>query len=155
MITQKIMKLSKPFHTAVRRFRQRTEGVSAVEIALCLPLILLCLCGIVDFGNLYVNSNLVSEAASTGALVAANAATTQTALQPTVRLDYGSNGNPNTNLTVTTSYGDTPPLAVTGTGTPITVTVTTPVSVITPMIRAYFQSNPVTVTGTSTRVTEY
>jgi Flp pilus assembly protein TadG len=154
LVTQKIMKLSKPIHTAVRRFRQRTEGVSTVEMALIFPILLLCACGIIDFGNLYVNSNLVSDAAMTGALVAVNAATPQTALQTTVRSDYvGSDGNPNNNLTVTTSYGATPPAA--GTPTSITVTVTTPVSVITPMISAYFQSNPVTVTGTSTRATEY
>ena len=152
------MTFLKRIDTIMHRFRQRSEGISAVEMALILPILLLCVCGIIDFGNLYVNSNLVCNAAATGALTAVNGATPQTTLQTTIRSDYpGIDGNPNNNLTVTTSYGETPPAPRVGTatGTSITVTVTTPVSIITPLISAYFQTNPVTVTGTSTKVTEY
>jgi Flp pilus assembly protein TadG len=145
------MKLSKPFYTAGRRFWQRTGGMSAVEMALILPIFLLCLCGAVDFGNLYVKSNLVSDAAATGAQAASYSMTgnppvpwTQGALQTKLRTDYSNN-----NLTVAASYdSNTPPN--------VTVTVTTPVNIINPMVSAYFHNqNPVTLTGTCTRVTEY
>ena len=49
------------------RLLQRTEGVSAVELALVLPVLLLIICGIMDFGNLYLQYNIASEAAREGA----------------------------------------------------------------------------------------
>ena len=36
-----------------RQFPKRTDGMSAVEFALLLPVMLLIVCGIMDFGNLY------------------------------------------------------------------------------------------------------
>ncbi|MCL4501780.1 MAG: pilus assembly protein [Deltaproteobacteria bacterium] len=149
------MKLSKPFYTAALQLWQQTAGVSAVEMAIILPVFLLGLCGIIDFGNLYVESNLVNNATATAAQAAAYNATTQTALQASVRSNYN-----NDNLMVTTSYGDTPPPAQSATQPPtnFTVTVSSPVHlIIVGSIPGYFNFGdlPGTVTGTLTRVTEY
>lgn len=53
--------------------KQRDRGAAAVEFALILPILLLLIGGIIDFGNLYYNQIIVSNAARDGArLVAAN-----------------------------------------------------------------------------------
>ena len=53
--------------------KQRDRGAAAVEFALILPILLLLIGGIIDFGNLYYNQIIVSNAARDGArLVSAN-----------------------------------------------------------------------------------
>ncbi len=57
--------------------KAREGGAAAVEFALILPVLLLLVGGVIDFGNLYYNQILLSNAARDGArLVAANQSTT-------------------------------------------------------------------------------
>ena len=49
------------------RLLQRTEGVSRGGICLILPVLLLLVCGIMDFGNLYYQYDIANEAAREGA----------------------------------------------------------------------------------------
>ena len=53
--------------------KQRDRGAAAVEFALILPILLLLIGGIIDFGNMYFHQIVLSNAARDGArLVAAN-----------------------------------------------------------------------------------
>ena len=55
-----------------RHWQQDSEGgAAAVEFALVIPVLLLILCGIFDFGNLYFQMDLVNNAARQGARLAA------------------------------------------------------------------------------------
>ena len=124
--------------TARRCFLKRTKGTTAVEMAFILPFLLLLVCGIVDFGNLYLQTNMVSEVAREGARIVATAKPppSQASLQTTLRSEYNNN-----QLTVTMNPG-TPT-----SGSPVNVTVTEPVTIIFPGISVFFPTNPYTVTG--------
>jgi Flp pilus assembly protein TadG len=131
--------------TTRRRFLKRTKGTTALEMALILPFLMLLVCGIVDFGNLYLQANMVSEVAREGARIAATAKPppSQASLQTTLRSEYNNN-----QLTVTMNPG-TPT-----TGSAVKVTVTEPVTIMTPGISAFFPTNPYTVTGQCNMQTE-
>ena len=51
----------------LRRFIRRDDGALAVEMAFVAPLLLLLLCGIYDFGSLFVNALEVEHATQAGA----------------------------------------------------------------------------------------
>jgi len=117
------------------RLLQRTEGATAVECAIVLPFMLLLICGIMDFGNLYYQSHNVNEAAREGARVAAVGGTSQEV--STAVKNFGNQ--------LQLSMNPSTPVS----GQPVTVTVTESVSIITPFISNFFPSNPVTVMGTT------
>ncbi len=126
-----------------RYLQQDSEGGAAVvEFALVIPLLLLILCGIFDFGNLYFQWDVANNAARQGArLYAVNAQTSQqitTALQSS----YGNQ------LTVVVT-----PQTV-GTLTNVLVTVTSSVTIMTPLISAFFPQNPYPVVGKCTMLVE-
>lgn len=120
----------------IARMRKAPEGAAAVEFAVILPIFLLLMLGIIDFGNLFYQMHAVNEAAR----AAARYATTHQNLAG-ISTDV-------TNF-VQTNYGDqfqvsvSPPVSKGN----ITVTVTTTVTISTPIISSFFPSNPYTVTG--------
>jgi Flp pilus assembly protein TadG len=119
-----------------RHLQQDSEsGAAAVEFALVIPLLLLILCGIFDLGNLYFQMDVVNEAARQGARLAA--VNLQTSSQITTALQ-GSYGNQ-----LTVSENPSAPIA----GSNVTVTVTSNVTILTPLISAFFSKNPYPVSG--------
>jgi Flp pilus assembly protein TadG len=128
---------------ASRHQRQAAaDGAAAVEFALVIPLLLLVLCGIFDLGNLYFQMDVVNQAARQGARLAAvnlrGSAQITSALQ-------GSYGNQ-----LTVSENPAAPVA----GSNVTVTVTNNVTIMTPLISAFFSKNPYPVSGTCTMYVE-
>jgi Flp pilus assembly protein TadG len=115
------------------RLLQRTEGATAVECAIVLPFLLLLICGIIDFGNLYYQTHTVNEAAREGARIAAVGGTSQEV--STAVKKFGNQ--------LELSMNPSTPVS----GQPVTVTVTESVGIITPLISTFFPSNPLTVTG--------
>lgn len=57
----------KRFRQWIRREEPEESGQAVVEFALCVPLLLLLLCGILDFGWIYMNQYKVDYAAFSGA----------------------------------------------------------------------------------------
>lgn len=149
----KAMNLNKQISIAVRRFLRRTEGASAVEMALCGSVLFLCLCGVVDFGNIYLNWHMVNEEAREGARLAAistavgGSGTYQSAVQTAIRTKYNNN-----NLTLTFISPSTGTLP-SGPGQTVTVQVSQTVSIINPMIKPFFNSNPV-ISGQCTMLSQ-
>lgn len=132
----------------LRRFWRGQRGSISVEFGIIAPLLILILCGIIDFGNLYLNWNIVNEAARTGARMEATAASstalTQDALQTQIQNLYN-----NKRLMLTMNPNPPSPAS------PLTVTVTEPVTIVTPLISVFFPSNPVTLTGKCIMQTEF
>jgi len=117
------------------RLLRGTEGATVVEFALVVPVLLLILWGIVDFGNVYYQLGIVNEAAREGARVAGVGGTLQS-----VQTAVNNFGNQ-----LQVSMSPTNPVS----GQDVTVTVTSSVQIFTPLISAFFPSNPLTVTGRS------
>lgn len=116
----------------------RTEGASAVEMAIVLPVLLLLICGIMDLGIIYHQVHYVSEAAREGArktAVSQNLQTAVTDITSFIQTNYNSNFQVN--------VVPSPPVS----GQDVTVTVTNSVNIITPIISCFFPTNPYTVTG--------
>ena len=78
---------------------RRERGAVAVEMAIILPLLLLVVGGIVDFGRLLFTQNIVTNAAREGARSAALGYTTATA---TARVDQAMVGVPMWHVTPST-----------------------------------------------------
>ncbi len=112
---------------------KRTEGATAVEFAITLPLLLLIVCGVIDFGRVYNEMHTVNEAAREGARLAAVGNNSQA-----VTAAVQAFGN---QLTVVMQ--PTTPVS----NNPVTVTVTSSVQIITPVVSAFFPSNPFPVVG--------
>lgn len=100
--------------------RRRQRGAAAVEFALILPLLLIMLLGIIDFGLYFFNdlqlTHVARDAArylSVGKVAEANAAiagaTLVSAGPPAVSINPGTTGNPAT-ITVTATYRFLTPL---------------------------------------------
>ena len=119
------------------RFRKRTDGMSAVEFALLLPVMLLIVCGIMDFGNLYFQLHVANEAAREAARLGAitKPPQCQATVQATIRGEYGNS--------LTLTFTPNPP----ATGGSVTATVTNPVTILTPVINQLIPNNPTTVYG--------
>jgi Flp pilus assembly protein TadG len=120
------------------RLLRHTEGASAVEMALILPFLVLFICGIMDFGNIFYQEHMVSEAARAGARYASvdpNLASIPTDVTNYIKSNYGSS------LTVTTI-----PSTLVSRGN-ITVQVSNSVNILTPIISAFFPNNPYTIQG--------
>jgi len=113
-----------------------------VEFALVIPALLLIICGIFDFGNLYFQMDLVNNAARQGARLAAVNLETSSAINTAIQQSYGNN------LTAVATPAS--PVA----GSNVTVTVTSNVTIMTPIISAFFSKNPFPVTGTCTMYVE-
>ena len=136
------MSLNVQIRLAVRRFLWRTEGMSAVEMALCGLVLFLCLCGVVDLSNIYLNWQMVNEAAREGARLAAistavgGSGTTESAVQTAIQTKYNNN-----NLTLTMSPAT---LSASDSGTTfVRVRVSETVSIITPLMLPFFSNSPV------------
>jgi len=125
-----------------RHFGKRTEGVSAVEFALILPVLVLIVFGSIDFGNLFYQWNIVNEAAREAARIYATATSAPSAasVQTTLRTAYDPNNQ--YNLTVKPFTTQT-----IGNYTQVTAWVTESVTLLTPVISQFIPNNPTTVNG--------
>ena len=123
-----------------KRLRKNRKGQSMVEFALVLPILLLLLLGIMEFGFLFHEYLVVTHAAREGARDAALGATdaevTTVAKNAAADINKGQ-------MTVTI----TPATRVRGNS--VTVKVTNPVQIRTPLISAFFPHNPFPVSGTA------
>ncbi len=88
-----------------------------------------------DFGQIYYQLNIVNEAARVGGRLAAVGGTLQTVT--TAVKNFGNS--------LQVSMTPSPPVSQQN----VTVTVTSSVQILTPLISAFFPSNPYTVTGKS------
>ncbi len=122
-----------------RHLQQDSEGgAAAVEFALVIPVLLLILCGIFDIGNLYYQQAIVNNAARQGARLYAVNAETSALITTTLQGSYGSQ--------LTVQITPQPPN--------VWVTVTSNVTIMTPIISAFFPNNPVPVQGQCTMYVE-
>lgn len=112
----------------LKRFEKR-KGQSLVETALVLPIILLLLTGIVDFGLLFNSYLVVSNASREGAR---SAAIGSTDAQIKATINNVASTLDTTRLTITIS----PDQAARVTGNSVSVTVAYGYSMITPVIAA-------------------
>jgi len=140
------MRLSRPVK---RHLLPGCEAASAVEFALLLPVLVLCICGIIDFGCIFLDWNMVNEASREAARYAA--------VNKSV-----NNNNPPTKAEVQTYINGIYPSVTLSQLTPnpptsgntVKATVTYSYTIMTPVISPFFTSNPVTLTGTTTMLVE-
>jgi Flp pilus assembly protein TadG len=106
----------------LRQNRSADEGQALLEFALVLPILLILIVGIIEFGRAWNMEQIITDAAREGARKAAIAdeSVTQAQVIQTVK-DALTNGriDPNT-ATITTNGWDA------GTGAPATITVSVP-----------------------------
>ena len=126
--------------------RRRQSGQALVEIALVLPILLMVLMGIIDFGRVFHGYLAVTNAARAAvrqaAVGASDALVIQTAMDSSSTLDISQ-------VTVTVS----PSLFQRYPGGSITVQVQYNLAILTPIVRS-FMPNPLTINGKAVMILE-
>ena len=122
----------------IREVLRKKRGQAMVEFALVLPIFIVLLMGIMEFGLLFHQYLVVTSASREGARAAAVGGTDAEIMAVTsfaaASIDKG-------NLTTLV----TPAIRVKGTA--VTVSVTNPVTINTPIIAEMFPANPGSVSG--------
>lgn len=125
-----------------KKFRRDERGQAMTEFALVLPILLLILMGIVEFGRIFHAYIVINEAARDAvryvSVAASESEVRDVILQDSQSLDE-------TRVAFTISPGET----YRRSGQPVTVQVTYPVQLITPVLN-FVLPNPVNVTATMT-----
>ncbi|OQB25559.1 MAG: TadE-like protein [Firmicutes bacterium ADurb.Bin182] len=132
----------------LKLIRSKEAGQSLVETALTLPIFILILCGVLDFGWLFTNqlmlNNSSREAARTGVVnFEENNAAYQTLVINKAKemIYFGDTSDPNVfNVTVTVNAEETD----------VTVQVDNTVPVLTPIVGAFFTNNQAELTSSTT-----
>lgn len=125
----------------IRRQQKNEHGQSLVETAITLPIFILVLCGILDFGWLFTNQlmlNNCSREAARFAVVNSDDPNFQTVITNKAK-SFVLIGNPE-DLTVTVSLVKPE----------VTVTVDRTVPVLTPIVGAFYTNNQAELTSTTT-----
>jgi Flp pilus assembly protein TadG len=132
-----------PFPPPGARSRRADEGAAAVELALVLPVLLLLVFGLIDFGRVMQQQIQLTEAVREGARVGALNGTASD-MQNQVLTTVGTG----------TGLGWTTTSPCTGTTTNSTMTVSRAFDPITPLytVIKLFQSNPSSITLSATGV---
>lgn len=120
------------------------KGQAAVEFALVLPILLLLVCGVIDFGRILYTANALTTVCEQGARYASIYTTKTVDEVETYVKDNTASGIDKTPIHVTVN----PPPRVSG-GT-VTVTISYTMSYITPFISNLFSSSSKTMNFDST-----
>jgi Flp pilus assembly protein TadG len=124
------------------KHRRESHGQSLVEAAIILPVLIILIMGIIDFGLLFNNTIMISNAAREGARQAAlggnDDEVVQTIQNMTTTLDQ-------TAMTVSI----TPGYAARNHGTEVTVSVSYQNELITPLIDSFFSGGAASLKSTS------
>ncbi len=126
----------------LRLFIRREEGQSVVEAAFVIPLLILILCGILDFGWIFSNQLMVNNCSREGARYAiVNSDQTDLTTAVTNKVKSVSGMGDLDSLTVT--------VAKINSNTDVQVTVKKKVKVLTPLAGIFVPDQEVTLTSTS------
>lgn len=133
------------------KFLKNENGQSMVEFALVLPLLLLILCGIIDFGWIFYNQlsleNCVRDTARYGAVNAGNSECSTLVLEKANNIAVSSiKENMSVQVTFSNPYepceGD------------ITVYITSEINILTPVVGVFFNNQKVNLSSSVTMKAE-
>ena len=125
---------------AMRLVRRNKKGQSVVEFALVLPILLLLMLGMIEFGFVFHEYLVITYAAREGARSAALGSTDAVVIT-TVKNVASEINKGQIAITIT------PATRVRGSS--VTVQVTNPIKINTPLISAFFPQNPFPLSGTA------
>jgi len=117
------------------------RGTQLVEFAIVLPILMLLLVGIMEFGRAFFSWVVITNGAREGARYGAIG---KSSSEITARVVDTTTGMEPSLITVSTTNAQGTP------GTSVTVQVTYSLQIITPMMAAFFPSNPYPLTNTAT-----
>jgi len=124
----------------IQRELKKKRGQAMVEFALVLPVFILLLMGIMEFGLIFHQYLVVTAASREGARAAAVGGTdAEVEVVAAIAAASVDKGLLQTTVTPATRVK----------GTSVTVSVTNPVTISTPLIAVIFPANPLPVTGTT------
>lgn len=127
----------------VFQYLRNNKGQSMVEMALVLPVLMLLLFGILEFGRVFHEYLVVTAAAREGARTAA-IGSDNTVVENAVKEAASSIDRGSLDIVVTPA-NETDRVH----GQPLTVVVSNPIEIITPLISAFFPQNPYIVKSTA------
>ena len=132
---------------------RQKKGQALVEFAVVLPLLFLLVISVFEFGRIYQAKIIVTEAAREGArrgIITTNNAEVQAAVWAT----SAPLGTTQTTVPVTIDRSKTVPPTGANTQPSVIVTATYNVQLVTPLLKPFFPTNVVTVTGRAQMRTE-
>ncbi|MBK5244583.1 MAG: pilus assembly protein, partial [Eubacteriaceae bacterium] len=127
---------------------KKEDGQAVVELAITLPILIMILCAIIDFGWIFTNQNIIDNASREGARYAIVHSTNVTAIETYTKSVTPANIRNNLTVTVTFSNPSNPRQG------DVTVVVAGGVTALTPIVGVFTQGEIINLDSSCTMKVE-
>lgn len=135
------------FANIIKRIKKE-DGQAVLELAITLPILIMILCGIIDFGWLFTNQNSIDNCSREGARYAIVYSTSETAIEDHIRAIAPENIAETIEIDITFSNPSNPSLG------DVIVEVNGDVSILTPIIGVFMPGETMNLSSSCTMKVE-
>ncbi|WP_373484178.1 TadE/TadG family type IV pilus assembly protein [Acetobacterium sp.] len=135
------------FANIIKRIKKE-DGQAVVELALTLPILIMILCGIIDFGWLFTNQNSIDNCAREGARYAIVNSTSETAIEDHIRAIAPENIADTIEIDITFSNVSNPQLG------DVIVIISDEIDILTPIVGVFVQGETMNLSSSCTMKVE-
>ena len=135
------------FANIIKRIKKE-DGQAIVELAITLPILIMILCAIIDFGWLFMNQNRIDYCSREGARYAIVHSTSKTAIEEHIRAIAPENIADTVDITITFSNTSNPRLG------DVIVEISDDVSILTPIVGVFVQGETMNLSSSCTMKVE-
>jgi Flp pilus assembly protein TadG len=137
----------KMFANIIKRFKKE-DGQAIVELAITLPILIMILCAIIDFGWLFMNQNSIDYAAREGARYAIVHSTSKTAIEEHIRTIAPENIADTVDISITFTNTSNPRLG------DVIIVISDDVNILTPIVGVFVQGETMNLSSSCTMKVE-
>lgn len=135
------------FAHIIKRIKNE-DGQAIVELAITLPILIMILCAIIDFGWLFMNQNSIDYCSREGARYAIVHSTSKTAIEDHIRALAPENMASSVDITITFSNPSNPRLG------DVIVDISDDVNILTPIVGVFVQGETINLSSSCTMKVE-
>ena len=134
--------------TNIIKWIKREDGQAVVELAITLPILIMILCAIIDFGWLFMNQNSIDYASREGARYAIVNASSKTAIEAHIRAIAPDNIASTATITVTFTNTSNPRLG------DVIIDISDDVNILTPIVGVFVRGETMNLSSSCTMKVE-
>jgi Flp pilus assembly protein TadG len=135
------------FANIVKRLRKE-DGQAIVELAITLPILIMILCAIIDFGWLFMNQNSIDYCSREGARYAIVHSTSKTAIADHIRAIAPGNIADSVNIDITFTNTSNPRLG------DVVIKISDDIDILTPIVGVFVQGETMNLSSSCTMKVE-
>jgi len=127
---------------------KKEDGQAIVELALTLPILIMILCAIIDFGWLFMNQNSIDYASREGARYAIVHSTSKTAIEEHIRAIAPENIASTVDINITFTNVSNPRLG------DVVIEISDDIAILTPIVGVFVQGETMNLSSSCTMKVE-